>query len=219
VEDVALGGAVSVLVGLLFWPRGAGAGLSRALADAYDAASRYLVQAVAFGIGRCDISHPNTVAPSHESMNANASAQRLDDAFRGYLAERGAKEMTLAELSGLVTGVTGVGLAADSVLALWSSDSAQGDRAAACNELLESTIDVADWYGRFAASLTGAEPVPEPLGSDDDAGGRLVTAVERDLRDADGLATATGVRVIWTGDQVDAVRRLQGTLVTAFERQ
>ncbi len=35
VEDIALGCGVSLVVGLLFWPRGAGAALRRALADAY----------------------------------------------------------------------------------------------------------------------------------------------------------------------------------------
>jgi hypothetical protein len=40
-----------------------------------------------------------------------------------------------------------------------------------------------------------------------------VDAVGRDLRDTEGHATATAVRVIWTGDHLDAVRRLQGMLV------
>ena len=70
-----------------------------------------------------------------------------------------------------------------------------------------------DWYDHFAASLTGAEEVPEPLPRDEGADGRLVDAVARDLRDSDGHATATGVRVIWTGDHLDAVRRLQEMLV------
>ena len=35
IEDVALGSAVSLVVGLLFWPRGAGAALRTALAEAY----------------------------------------------------------------------------------------------------------------------------------------------------------------------------------------
>ena len=69
------------------------------------------------------------------------------------------------------------------------------------------------WYARFAASLAGTEPVPDPLPRDEVADGRLVDAVGRDLRDSDGHATAIGVRVIWTGDHLDAVRVLQGSLV------
>jgi hypothetical protein len=41
----------------------------------------------------------------------------------------------------------------------------------------------------------------------------LAEAVARDLGDSDGRATATGVRVIWTPDHLDAVRRPQETLV------
>ena len=54
VEDVALGCAVSLLVGLLFWPRGAGAALEQALAEAYADSARYLCRAVEFGMVRCD---------------------------------------------------------------------------------------------------------------------------------------------------------------------
>ncbi|HEX4735660.1 MAG TPA: FUSC family protein [Thermoleophilaceae bacterium] len=214
IEDVAIGGAVSLVVGLLFWPRGAAAGLSRALADAYRATSQYLDRAVEYGVGRCDAGQPDTAPPAQEALDADAAAQRLDDAFRGYLSERGAKPLPLAEMAGLVTGVTGVGLAADGVLDLWNGDSAEGDRAAARDELLASSQDVNDWYRQFAASLADGAQAPAPLPDDEGAGERLVAAVERDLRDADGAATATGVRVIWTGDHVDAVRRLQGTLVT-----
>jgi uncharacterized membrane protein YccC len=214
IEDVAIGGAVSLAVGALFWPRGAAAGFGRALAEAYHAASHYLGEAVAYGLGCCDAAHPSIPSPQREALGAAAAAQRLDDAFRGYLTERGAKAAPLAEVAGLVTGVTGVGLAADGVLDLWNADVAvEGDRSAARDELLASVRGVTGWYDRFAASLDGAEPVPPPLPDDDSAGERLVDAVERDLREPGGAATATGVRVIWTGDHVDAARRLQGTLV------
>ena len=39
IEDVAIGCGVSIVVGLLFWPRGAMAALGRALADAFVASS------------------------------------------------------------------------------------------------------------------------------------------------------------------------------------
>ena len=46
IEDVAIGCGVSIVVGLLFWPRGAMAALGRALADAFVASSGYLADAV-----------------------------------------------------------------------------------------------------------------------------------------------------------------------------
>jgi uncharacterized membrane protein YccC len=54
IEDIALGSAVSLLVGLLFWPRGAAAALGTALSEAYGNSVRYLAGAVEFGMGRCD---------------------------------------------------------------------------------------------------------------------------------------------------------------------
>ena len=46
IEDVAIGCAVSVVVGVLFWPRGATATLGRALSQAFVASSGYLSDAV-----------------------------------------------------------------------------------------------------------------------------------------------------------------------------
>jgi uncharacterized membrane protein YccC len=214
IEDVALGGAVSLAVGLLFWPRGAAAALGDALSEAYEESAGYLAGAVAFGLGRCDALAPSRPAPTIEATRAAAASRRLDDAFRGYLAERGSKPVPLAEVTSLVTGVAGLRLAADAVLELWESDGADGgDRAAARQQLVAGTELMTGWYRNFAASLTGRGPVPEPLARDELADGRLVDAVRHDLRGADGRATATAVRVIWTGDHLDAARRLQRSLV------
>ncbi len=214
VEDIALGGAVSLLVGLMLWPRGAGVALGRALSAAYADSVRYLAAAVAYGVARCDPGVGAPGAPVQQAAEAASAARRLDDTYRGYLAERGAKPVPLAEVTALVTGVVAVRLAGDAVLQLWDGDVPDGgDRAAARRELLSSSDSVRGWYARFAESLVGQGAVPEPLSGDAVADGRLVDAVGHDLRDRDGNASATAVRVIWTGDHLDAIRRLQGTLV------
>jgi len=214
IEDVTIGCAVSLAVGILFWPRGAGGALGTALADAYADSVRYLSAAVAFGVARCDSAGPPQAAPTVEATAASAASQRLDDAFRGYLTERGAKRVPLAEVTGLVTGVVGLRLAGDAVLDLWHQDDGNGgDRAAAREQLLAGGEALVDWYRRFADSLTGPADVPEPLPAGAVSDGRLVEAVDRDLRGSDGHATATAVRVIWTGDHLDAARRLQASLV------
>jgi uncharacterized membrane protein YccC len=214
VEDIALGGVVSLAVGLLFWPRGAGAALGRALARAYTDSARYLAAAVAYGVACCNPTAPQSPPPQREAAGAYASTQRLDVAFRGYLAERGSKPAPLAEITKLLTGVTGVRLAGDAVRDLWEGNGTpDGDRSAARRELTSSASNIWDWYEHFATSLTRGEPVPEPLPSDRDANGRLVETVARDLQSSDGHATAIGVRVIWTADHLDAARRLQEMLV------
>jgi uncharacterized membrane protein YccC len=214
VEDVAIGCAVSLAVGLLFWPRGAAAALGRALSQAYVLSAAYLADAVAYGVSRCDAAGPQSPPPGEKRLQAAAASRRLDDTFRGYLAERGSKPLPLSEVTSLVTGVAGVRLAADAVLDLWADGDARGgDRSAARRELLSAAEHLTGWYDHFAGSLTGTEGVPDPLAPDEVADGRLVAAVATDLRGSDGHGTATGVRVIWTGDHLDAVRRLQEMLV------
>jgi hypothetical protein len=118
-------------------------------------------------------------------------------------------------VTSLVTGVAGLRLAADAVLDLWQRDDGQpgGDRAAARQELLTASELIRGWYDDLAAGLIGRRDVPEPLAHDKLADGRLVDAVRRDLRGQDGQATATAVRMIWTGDHLDSARRLQATLI------
>ena len=214
IEDVAIGSAVSLALGLLFWPRGAAVALGRSLAEAYTVSARYLAAAVAYGVSCCDASRPVGAPPREPATSAAAASRRLDDTFRTYLVERGSKPRPLAEVTSLVTGVVGLRLAADAVLDLWEgSDAPGGDRAAARAELLSASGNLTEWYDHFAGSLRRAEPVPDPLPADQVADGRLIDAVARDLRDSDGHATAAGVRVIWTGDHLDSARRLQEVIV------
>ncbi len=215
IEDVAIGCAVSLAVGLLLWPRGAGVALGKALSEAYLNSVGYLASAISYGVGRCDGLSEPPVAPRTEALRSAAASRRLDDTFRGYLSERGAKPIPLAEITSLLTGVAGVRLAADAVLELWEDcDQAGGDRAAARHELLAGAAAMTGWFDRFATSLSGGGPVPDPMEPDGLSGDRLVQAVGRDLGNGAGAASATGVRVIWTGDHLDAVRRLQAMLVS-----
>jgi uncharacterized membrane protein YccC len=213
VEDVAIGGAVSLAVGLLFWPHGAASALGRALARAYTDGARYLAAAVDFGAECCDPTGRQASTPGREAAEAAASSRRLDVTFRTYLAERGSKPAPLADIAALVSGVTGIRLAADAVLDLWDGNGADGDRSAARSELTREARSLTGWYDHLAGAMTGVEAIPAPLPADEIADGRLVDAVARDLTDPEGHATGTGVRIIWTGDHLDATRRLQTLLV------
>ncbi|HTW18816.1 MAG TPA: FUSC family protein [Mycobacteriales bacterium] len=213
IEDIAIGGGVSLAVGLLFWPRGAGSELAVALSDAYASCAAYLRGALAFGLYCCDPTGSTPVPPAPPSVQAAASARRLDDAFRTFLTERGAKQLPLAGVSTLVGGVAGLRLAADAILDLWSDGYApSADRSAARRELVGSAESIAGWYDALAAALAGHGDVPVALPAEPGAAQRLVDAVRDDL-DADGAGTSTGVRVVWTGDHLDAARRLQDELV------
>ena len=216
IEDVAIGMAVSLAVGLLFWPRGARAALRQAMAEAYADSAQYLRAAVDFGITHCDETAPPAERPEAQALRAAAAARRLDDAFRTYLGERGAKPVPLTDVTTLVTGVVGLRLAADAVLDLWHGKGVAPDgldRTVARLQLQSAGYRVSGWYAALSAALVGTGTVPDALPPDDATDKVLLEAVERDLRDENGRHTATAVRMIWTGGHLDAARRLQGMLV------
>jgi len=216
IEDVAIGVGVSLVVGVLFWPRGAASALRRALARAYADGAGYLASTVRFGMSRGDPGTSALPAPAGDAALAAAASRRLDDAFRTYLAERGAKRFPLADVAGLVTGVAGLRLEADAVLDLWQGDHGQpgGDAAAARHEILGTADRVTGWYDALATTISTGGELPRPLDHDKAADGRLVRAVRRDLLADDGRASATAVRMIWTGDYLDVARRLQAAIIS-----
>ena len=223
VEDVALGGASSLVVGLLFWPRGAGAALGRALADAYAEGGRYLAGAVGYAITCCAPGMPGAdnsgvvaggrAGPIPEASRAAAASRRLDDTFRTYLAEAGPKRMGLADVATIVDGASGLRLAADAIIDLWRDENEPTQsRVGAARELLARARAEDEWYRELADALLGEGEVPEPAATDPGADVRLRATVDHDLRAADGEATAAAVRVVWTGDHLDAVRRLEAVV-------
>jgi hypothetical protein len=166
-------------------------------------------------MGRCDAAAGPRAAPADDAMRAGAAALRLDDTFRTFLAERGTKHASLADVTSLVTGVAGLRLASEAVLDLWSRDhgDVEGDRTTARRELVRTADRLIDWYQRLGESLSGGGAVPDPLPPDGGAEGRLLDALSRDLTGRSHRANATAIRMIWTGDHLDAARRLQHTLV------
>ncbi|MGO9784732.1 MAG: FUSC family protein [Streptosporangiaceae bacterium] len=221
IEDVAIGCAVSLVVGALFWPRGAGAAFGQAASEAYAETARYLRAAVMFGVVRCDRRLPATPVPREESLRAAAAARRLDDAFRGFLAERGTKHLPLPDVAALITGVAVLRLSADAVLDLWQRDDGgalAGDRTAARDEVLAADDQVSGWYEMVARALAGEGDVPAELPPDEAADGRLIVTVQRDLSGTDGRGTATAVKMIWTADHVDVARRLQAPIAAPARR-
>jgi len=216
IEDIAIGVGVSLVVGVLFWPRGAAPALRQALAEAYADGADYLASTVRFGMSRGDPGAPALPAVAGDATRAAAASRRLDDAFRTYLAERGTKRLPLADVAGLVTGVVGLRLEADAVLDLWQGDDGQAgaDEATARQEILGTAERVTGWYDDLATIVITGGELPQPLAQDEAADGRLVRAVRRDLLGDDGRASATAVRMIWTGDHLDVVRRLQAAILS-----
>jgi hypothetical protein len=111
VEDVAIGCAVSVAVGLLLWPRGVVAVVSTDLADAFRSGAEFLTEAVDWALSE-------VVVPPAASIAASSAGIRLDDALRGYLTEQGSKRLSKEDLWTLVNASTRLRLTAHSLATL-----------------------------------------------------------------------------------------------------
>lgn len=144
IEDVAIGCAVSVLVGALFWPRGVASVVGDDLADAYRAGASYLRQAVEWA-GGLRAREPDS------GMAAVTAALRLDDALRGFMAEQGTKHMKREELWRLVGGSMRLRLTALAVAGLprGHAQDTEGARAALGHRL--GILDA--WYEGLATQV------------------------------------------------------------------
>lgn len=111
VEDVAIGCAVSLVVGAMFWPRGASGIVGDDLADAYRSGGTYLAQAVDWALGL------RGRVPEAAGPTATAGL-RLDEAVRGYLSEQGSKRMAKEDLWLLVMASMRLRLTAYSLASL-----------------------------------------------------------------------------------------------------
>jgi len=209
VEDVAIGSAVSVVVGALLWPRGAAAQLGQALSKAYADAGRTLHTAIEAGLASDEGSAATATAAADASA---ASARRLDDALRTFLADRGAKHVSLADITTLVNGVTVLRLTATAIAGLWvDAAPPRRDRpSAARDDVLAAGRTLCAWYADAARALAGLAAMPAAIEPDPAADARLLDAARRDL-DA-GQTAETVVGIVWTGDHVDVARRLEDQL-------
>jgi len=111
VEDVAIGCAVSFVVGVLLWPRGVVAVVSTDLADAFRSGAEFLTEAVDWALSE-------VVVPPAASIAASSAGIRLDDALRGYLTEQGSKRLSKEDLWTLVNASTRLRLTAHSLATL-----------------------------------------------------------------------------------------------------
>ena len=144
IEDVAIGCAVSVAVGILFWPRGVSSVVGDDLADAFRTGAMYLTQAVEWVSGLA------AQVPDGATAAVTAGV-RLDDALRGLLAEQGTKHVRKEDLWRLVGGSLRLRLTAHAVAGLPHLDGAGTDGSRAV--LIERTAMLQAWYDNLAAHV------------------------------------------------------------------
>jgi hypothetical protein len=210
IEDVALGCAVSVVVGALFWPRGAAVALGTALDDAYAAASDR-VRAIV---------HTLTGRPTPDGKErALAARQRLDYAFRQFLAEPGAKRVSMDDVAALAGAATRLRLVGDSLDELCSKAvrvPLPPDLTEAGAELRAVADGVDLWYRTVGDLLTGRRATaPDPDPPDSQLPGHLVGHLRTGLDGADAAAARHALLLLWGAQHLDSLRRAEPDLAGA----
>jgi uncharacterized membrane protein YccC len=183
IEDVAIGAAVSAIVGLVFWPRGASTIVAEDLADAFHEGGLYLVQGTAWAVG----SRPT---PPEAGVRAANASLRLDDALRGLMSEQGTKRVPRPQVWRLVGGTLRLRLSAQSLSVLPPPET---DTHPGGPVLVQEAAGLAGWCDDFAAQL-----------------GRASATVARELADvfAGGSGSASPQRgyLLWVRYHLDHVR-------------
>jgi uncharacterized membrane protein YccC len=161
IEDVAIGCAVSLVIGVLFWPRGAASVVGDDLADAFRRGAAYLTQAVDWALGtRRD--------PPDTGTAAVTAGIRLDEALRAFLVEQGAKQLSKQDLWMLVMATMRLRLTAYSLAGLQAPERArrhhhdQRGMAYARRILAEAAAELTAFYERVAV-LVGRPVAHEVL--------------------------------------------------------
>ena len=207
IEDVAIGFAISLGVGLLFWPRGAAALLRENLAAAYGRTADYVVATT-----REIIDEGDPGASAAFALNAATALHRLDDAFRQYLAERSATSLRLEEVGGLVAGAARVRRAAQSlsVLGRMTGDDARLTRCGA--NLNDEIYALRSWYVTLGDSFLHPSAIPPPHIRDTQGRARLLECVRAAVSGGDGSNARSALVLLWANQHLDALWRLESHL-------
>jgi uncharacterized membrane protein YccC len=211
-EDVAVGLAVSLAVGVLFWPRGVGDLLRDSLGAAYARSAEYVASAAARLAGAGGAGWTESDIQSART-SARGASSRLDDAFREYLAESSAQRANLGRVAAMVSGATRVRLAAYSLSTLTPASTA-GPRLEECAAALGADVDaLRSWYFSLADALLERQAVPPPRPRDEEERTQLVRCVRQALAAGDGSMIGPALSLLWAGEHLDNLWQLGADLI------
>jgi uncharacterized membrane protein YccC len=162
VENIAIGCAVSVAVGLLFWPRGARTAFCQSLATLYRVGADHLRTAFAFALAETD----DGALPDEARDQAVSCRRQADDAFAQFANERTAQQLPVETWALVLTATTKVRLAADAVVFHAARDYHRRGCEEGGDAIHDYVAAIADGFDRLADRLGGAQTallaVPEP---------------------------------------------------------
>jgi uncharacterized membrane protein YccC len=207
IEDVAIGFAVSLGVGLLFWPRGAAGLLRENLAFAFQRNADYVVAAERQLVEGAD---PGASAAAAQA--ADVAAHRLDDAFRQYLAERSPQAVNRERLATLIAGAERLRRAAQSLSSL--AGMADGEeRLERCGVNLDAEVQaLRSWYVTLGDALVHSTTVPPPHVRDAMGRQRLLECVRDVVVGDDKAMLRPALGLLWASQHLDALWQLEAHL-------
>ncbi|HWD51714.1 MAG TPA: FUSC family protein [Acidimicrobiales bacterium] len=216
IEDVAIGCAVSIVVGVLFWPRGATAALGRALSDAFVASSSYLADAVD------RLTTPAGQVDTRPGQRAAHDAYlRLDDAFREFLTERGAKVVPVDTVTDLLTGSNRIRMAAYtlSILRALAPEPGQPELESvevAGAVLRDSYASSQRWYEEFAEVLADRRDSLDPPPAHNQILHQVLLEAFEDARSRRrGDRLRTTLQMLWADELLETQSQVQVDLAGA----
>jgi hypothetical protein len=216
VEDVAIGCGVSIVVGALFWPRGATAALGRALSDAFMASSGYLADAVD---RLTTTGHPIDTLPGQRA--SHRAYMRLDDAFRQFLGERGAKLVSVETVGNLFSGSNRIRLAAYTLATLPAPppepEEVELESVTVAGAVLRDSYAVSHrWYEEFAEMLDDRRDALDPPPVHDHV---LDDVLRRAFDDARahhrGDRLRATLQMLWAEELLESQRQVQVDLAAS----
>jgi hypothetical protein len=199
------------VVGVMFWPRGAGAALGRALSDSFAASSGYLSHAVD---RLTTTSHDIDTEPSQRA--SHRAYMRLDDAFRQYLAERGAKRVSVETVANLFTGSNRIRLAAFTMATLPPPLASQPELQSvevARAVLRDSYAMSHRWYEDFVEVLSDKREVLDPPPVHDRTLDSVLLKAFEDVREhRRGDRLRTTLQMLWADELLEQQGQIQADL-------
>ena len=228
IEDVAVGFAISLGVGLVFWPRGASALLRQNLAAAYSRTSDY-VAAMVEELSGLD----GGANPGRAELAATTAVHRLDDSFSQYLAERSAQRIDPERVTRMVGGAakvlrTGQSLATlnsvagnlpmlgpspngpGTALPISPADNAEsGVRKPCAGHLDQKVLALRAWYVTLGDSLVNGTAIPPPERRDAAARKRLLLCTRDAISSGQPAVARNALLVLWANEHLDTLWRLE----------
>jgi uncharacterized membrane protein YccC len=212
VEDVAIGLAISVLVGLLFWPRGAAAILRRSLDEAYEDCATYLATSVGWLLdgGATD-------QLTDQRREAVAREHLLDAAVRQYLSERAPPPQSIDDVAMLVAGAVRLRVSGDALAALGPMVEGAA-RPDAESDVHRESESVRAWYAALGATIAARTAPPAPALADGALPRDLLHHVRSAAMTGDRPSMAAAIAVSWCAEHLDLLRRQENPIAQAAAR-